>query len=400
MWQTAQQTRQPKTQTEQELLARIEGLVPLLEANAALAESQRKPVDSVMAAIEDTGVYRFFVPKRFGGYEFGMETFMRIGMALGEGCVSTGWVTTFCVEHNWLLALYNRQAQEEIFGSQPYIIAPGTLSPKGVATPVDGGYRVTGRWEWGTGVMHADWALLGAITPQPGSDKPDLCMYAVPMDQVEVIDTWNVAGMAATGSNDVAVHDVFVPAHRVASLSRMRSGDTDGAQWLDSHLYRMPMMPVLGLTAAAPAVGCARKAVQLFRDRLKERMVYGTTSRQGEKPVAQHRLGSIAIAADNAEILLMQLARETEEWGRCGSVCPEMERARLRVRIGDVVRKSRDVVRDVVEASGAHAHFLDNPLQRMLRDLHTLSCHTVFDLDLSAEQHGRALLELPLTMPV
>ncbi|MEQ8858945.1 MAG: acyl-CoA dehydrogenase family protein [Pseudomonadales bacterium] len=386
--------------SEQQLLERVEALVPLLEAHAFEAEAQRKPVDSVMRAIEQTGVYRYFVPRRFGGYEFGMSTFMKIGMALGEGCVSTAWVTTFCMEHNWLLSLYNRQAQEDIFGAQPYIIAPGTLAPKGTATPVEGGYRITGRWEWGTGIMHADWALLGCLMSVEGSDKPDLGMFAVPVDQVQIIDTWQVAGMAATGSNDVAVKDVFVPAHRVASVTRMRCGDSDGSKWLDSHLYRMPMMAVLGLTAAAPAVGCARKAVKLFRTRLMERMVYGTSTKQGEKPVTQHRLGQIAIAAENAEILLMQLARETEEWGRSGEICPDAERARLRVRIGDVVRKSRDVVRDVVEASGAHAHFLDNPLQRMHRDLHTLSCHTVFDLDISAEQYGRTLLDLPVTMPV
>ncbi|MDZ7668721.1 MAG: acyl-CoA dehydrogenase family protein [Gammaproteobacteria bacterium] len=385
---------------EQSLLERIEALVPVLEAHAGEAEAQRKPVDSVMQAIEETGVYRYFVPKRFGGYEFGMETFMKIGLALGEGCLSTAWVTTFCIEHNWLLALYNQQAQEDIFGRFPYIIAPGTLAPKGTATPVEGGYRVTGRWEWGTGIMHANWALLGALTPVEGSDKPDLCMFAVPIDEVEVIDTWQIAGMAGTGSNDVAVQDVFVPEHRVASVTKMRSGQTDGAEWLQSPLYRMPMMAVLGLTAAAPAVGCARKAVKLFRARLKERMVYGTTTPQGEKPVVQHRLGHIAVAAENAEILLMQLARETEQWGRSGEVCPDAERARLRVRIGDVVRKSRDVVRDIVEASGAHAHFLDNPLQRMLRDVNALSCHTVFDLDISAEQYGRVLVDLPVNMPV
>ena len=68
--------------------------------------------------------------------------------------MSTAWVTTFCMEHNWLLGLYNQEAQDDIFGSQPYIIAPGALAPNGTATPVEGGYQVTGRWEWGTGVMH------------------------------------------------------------------------------------------------------------------------------------------------------------------------------------------------------------------------------------------------------
>jgi len=325
---------------------------------------------------------------------------MKIGMALGGACTSTAWVVTFCMEHNWLFALYNRQAQEEVFGKQPYMIAPGSLAPKGVATPVNGGFRVTGRWEWGTGVMHADWAMVGALTPVEGSDRQDLCMYMLPRDQIEVIDTWNVAGMVATGSNDIAVHDVFIPEHMKESIATIRDGTSAGAKWLDRPLYKMPMLPVLGLTAAAPVVGCAKRAVELFCERMQERVVYGTTDKQSEKGVAQHRLGHIALAAENAEVLLMQLARDVEEWGQTDDPCSEGERAHFRFRIADVVRKSRDVVRDVVEASGAHAHFLSSPLQRMLRDVHTASCHTVFDCDLAGEQHGRAQLGLPLTIPV
>ncbi len=385
--------------TEAELLERVEALVPMLAEHAAEAERQRKPVDQVMQAIEDTGIYRYFVPKAYGGYEFGMETFMRIGMALGGGCVSTAWVTTFCMEHNWLLALYGREAQDDIFGKQPYIIAPGTLAPNGRATPVDGGYRVTGRWEWGTGVMHADWALVGALTPTDDGGQ-DLCMYVIPMQEVEVIDTWQVAGMAGTGSNDVAVQDVFVPTHRMQSATAMRRGNAQGGRIHASHLYRMPMLPVLGLTAAAPAVGAARKVVELFTERLKSRTVYGTQDKQSEKAVAQHKLGHAALKARNIEILLMTLAREVEAWGRSAEMCPDEEKAIIRLRIGDIVHQSRDLVREVMDASGAHAHFLSNPMQRFQRDLNTLSCHTVFDTAVSGEQVGRSLLGLELSMPL
>lgn len=386
--------------TEAELLQRIEGLLPMIEAHAAEAERQRKPVDAVMRAISDTGIYRYFVPKRFGGLEFGMQTFIRIGIALGGACASTAWVTTFCMEHNWLLGLYGREAQEDIFGKQPWIIAPGALAPRGTATPVDGGYQLTGRWEWGTGVMHADWVMVGAIVPASGSTPPQFGMFILPIADAEVIDTWQVAGMAGTGSNDIAVNDRFVPAHRVVDLAKLRTGGAPGAAWHDRPMYRMPMLPVLGLTALSPAVGVAKRAVALFRDRMKERTVYGTSDKQGEKAVAQHRLGRLSVAAKNVEILIHQLAAEVEDWGHATTPCPEAVRAEYRIRLGDLMRQSRDIVRDVVEASGAHVHFLGNPLQRMHRDIHTMSCHTVFDVDIGAEQHGRILLGLPPSAPV
>lgn len=385
---------------EQDLIDRVKALVPLLEQHADQAEQERKPVDAVMKAIEDTGVYRYFVPTVYGGYEFSLEGFMDLGMALGEGCLSTAWVVTFCMEHNWLLGLFNKEAQDDIFGRQPYIVAPGALAPKGQAVPVDGGYRVTGRWEWGTGVMHADWVMVGALTPGDDPERPELCMYLIPRDQVEVVDTWYMAGMVGTGSNDIEVKDVFVPGHLKVNLMDLRGGESPGAQIHDSPTYRMPMLPVLGLTAAAPAVGCARKAVGQFRERLQGRMVYGTTTRQGERGVAQVRLGLLEAAVTETEIQLLALAREVSEWGASGLPCPELDRAALRVRIGRVVRSSRDIVRDVVEACGAHAHFLHNPLQRALRDVHTLSCHTVFDLDISAENYGRLLLGFPANSPV
>jgi alkylation response protein AidB-like acyl-CoA dehydrogenase len=375
-------------------------LGPLLEANAAEAERLRRPVDVVMKAIEDTGAYRWFVPRRFGGYEFSLEGFVKVGMALGEGCLSTAWVTTFCMEHNWLLGLFGREAQEDIFGRQPYIIAPGALAPKGKAVPVEGGYRLSGRWEWGTGVMHADWVMVGGMGPGEHSPAPDLFMYLLPIEQAKVIDTWHIAGMVGTGSNDIEVDDVFVPAHRRASVGAMRAGRSPGAEYLDTPTYRMPMLPVLGLTAAAPAVGCARKAVALFRQRLAEREIYGTASKQAERPVAQVRLARLVTQMGRIERDLLDLAREVTEWGHRPDDCDDLVRAELKLRIGEAVRQARDVVRDVVEASGAHAHFLANPLQRFHRDLHTLSCHTVFDVELGAENYGRLLLGLPPNAPV
>ena len=96
----------------------------------------------------------------------------------------------------------------------------------------------------------------------------------------------------------------------------------------------------------------------------------------------------------------IRYGRQVVNWGESGKPCPEIERAHLRLKIAHVVRQARDVVRDVVEASGSHAHFLASPLQRILRDVHTMSGHTVFDLDVGGELYGRLLLGLPANAPV
>ncbi len=383
---------------EQELVERVRALVPMVAEYAAQAEQERKPVDSVMKALEEAGVYKFFVPTRYGGYQFSLETFMEIGMLLGEGCLSTAWVTTFCMEHNWLIGLYNQEAQDHIFGKHPYIIAPGALAPRGVATPVKGGFRLTGQWQWGTGVMHANWVMVGALTE--GADPPELCMYALPIEQAEIIDTWQMSGMAGTGSNDIAIKDAFVPGYLRQQLTDMRAGDSPGADIHKTATYRMPMLPVLGLTAAAPAVGCAKKTVDLFKQSLLQRMVYGTQNKLSDRALAQSKLAHLTVRLNNTEQALLQIASEVMQWGESGNICPDIARAAFRVRIGHVVRDARNIVRDVSEASGSSAHNLQNPLQRALRDLETASCHTVFDLDVSSEAYGRLLLGLASNTPL
>ncbi len=383
---------------EADLINKLKALSPMLEANAAEAEKHRKPVNRVMQAIEETQAYRWFVPKKYGGFEFSLEGFMEIGVTLGAADISTAWVTTFCMEHNWLIGLYNAEAQEHIFSKHPYIIAPGTLAPRGRATPVDGGFRLTGHWEWGTGVMHANWVLVGAITDHDG--PPEMCMYALPRTDVEVLDTWQMSGMVGTGSNDIVIKDKFVPGCLRQNLSDLRAGDSPGSKLHKTPTFRMPMLPVLGLTAAAPAVGCAKRTVERFKEKIKERTIYGTQDKQGERALAQSRLAHLTVRARRVESTLTEIAKDVEAWGKSGEICPDIVRAELRVRIGHVVRDARNIVREVVEESGAHAHNLSNPIGRALRDLETLSCHTVFDLDVSTESYGRLLLGLESNTPL
>ena len=245
--------------------------------------------------------------------------------------------------------------------------------------------------------MHADWVLVGAITAGGDPERPDVGMYVVPRSEVTVLDTWNTAGMVGTGSNDVAIEDVFVPAHRRLSMTEVGEGATPGARWFDAALYRMPMLPFLALTAGAPAVGAARKAVRLFRERVAQRMLFGTRGKQDARPVTQARLGRVAARMANAETQLMALAAEVAASGAPAEPCPLVERGALPVRIGLVVR---EIVTEVLEASGAHAQFLDNPLQRIQRDLNTLSGHSIFDLDVGTEVYGRLLLGYPANGPV
>jgi alkylation response protein AidB-like acyl-CoA dehydrogenase len=367
------------------LRERVQAVIPLIASRAAEAEQQRRPADDVIEALKRTGVFRSFVPHRYGGYEIDLDLFIDIGADVSEACPSTGWITTFYMEHNWLLGMFDEQLQGEIFSAQPYILAPGTVNPSGEAIRRDDHYELTGRWQFGTGIVHADWTLLSGRIVDDDSPLPR--MFLVPVDEVEVKDTWHVDGMVATGSHDIVARSVKVPFRRVSSVALGVSDPTAG------YLRRIPVLPFLALTAGIPAIGCARRSVQLFRTRMKDRVLFGSTKRQGETSAGQTRLGNVTVRAAMAESTMRTVAREIAAHARGDIDLATTEHARLRLTLAHVVRQCRDVVRDVLEASGAGAHFLDNELQRIHRDVHMIAAHTVFDVDAVALELGRALLK-------
>jgi len=380
-----------------ELVDRVRALAPLIAQNAERAEQERKPVDAVISALEDTGVFKSYVPKRFGGLEIDANTFIDIGLSVSEACTSTGWVTTFYMEHNWMLAQFPPKAQMKVFGAQPYVLAPASISPTGQARRKDAGYVVSGRWAWGTGVMHADWVLLNGTVD---GEVPDMRLFLVPRDQIRVEDTWDCAGMAGTGSNDMIAEDVFVTAAFSESLIGMAVGRGSGSAWHNSPCYRHPMLPLLSIAAAIPALGAARRSVELFKERLATRTLYGTLSQQAERASAQMRLAHATVRVGSAETLLREVGQSLAVWGARDDECPPDERARLRLQTAQIVEMCRDIVRNVMESSGASAHLRPHPMQRIHRDIHTLSCHTVFDLDIGAENFGRLLLGFDPITPV
>ena len=184
------------------------------------------------------------------------------------------------------------------------------------------------------------------------------------------------------------------------NLAAIRDGRSPGAKLHNSPLYRLPMLPFLALTAAAPVVGAGQTAVDLFQARLADRVVYGAGGKQLDKPLAQARLGHAKAEAEMARANLLRLAAEVSACGDRDEPCSTNERARLRLQIAHVVSSVQSLVDSVVEASGASAQFLDNPLQRIQRDINTVRCHTVFDQDVGGELYGRLLLGLEPNAPV
>lgn len=380
--------------TPARLRERAEALKPLLASQARQAEQERRPTDEVWAALRKAGFFYQFVPKRFGGLEFTPEDFLDVMLPLAEADPSMAWVACFCTMHNWYLAQFPEAAQAEIWGDRPYLNAPDVTFPPGRAVREGAGYRITGRWKWASGVMNSDWMFAKALVETP--EGPRMGHFIFPTADAEVIDVWHVDGMCGTGSNDVAVRELFVPEHRMTWLRPGQAGEGHAAKvHPDSRLYRMPALPLLSLGAAVPALGAARACLGYLSDRLRVHVTVGTDVRQAERPAPQMRLARADIMIRTAEQILRTAAREGFGLADVGEPGQTNERIRLRAQVAYAVTLCRDAIALLCDSAGSSLHFLSNPMQRCKRDVDVMSSHIVYDLDQALELQGRALLDLP-----
>jgi 3-hydroxy-9,10-secoandrosta-1,3,5(10)-triene-9,17-dione monooxygenase len=356
-----------------------------LADRAREAETLRRLPQATIDDYRASGLARLLLPKRYGGAQGEFPEILDVVRQMAHGCASSAWTLGFYTLHNWMLSLFGEQAQDEVFADGP-VLCPAPLAPTGRGTPVDGGFRLTGRWSWATGVMDADWVLIGAICGP--DDAPYPALVLLPANDIRVEDVWNTAGMRATGSNDVVIDDVWVPAHRLVTVADIYSGTTPGAALHDAAVYRWPMVPALALTAAMPALGSAELVADLFARRLSERVLAYSGVAQKDQPSAQVRLGAARVRLRALRGLVDAAADDIQARVSTGQHVGRAVRAGVRAAAAHVVHESRSVIADLLEASGASAQFLDHPLQRAKRDVDVISGHVVFDYDVSRELAG------------
>lgn len=380
--------------TTEQLLERAREMVEVVAQRAEEAEGMRRLHDETVKELCDAGFVGVLAPAATGGLEMDYATLVGVGRILGRGCASTGWLVVFYGLHNWIAALLPEEGQRELLADRGYMLSPGTFSPGGVGDVVDGGYRVSGRWPWGTGVMHSDWVMVSALVTRDGRPAPR--MMVLPIADARVEDVWHTSGMRATGSNDIVVEGAFVPEHRTLGFRGMVEGSTPGGAVHANPLYRWPMVPMLGLGAAAAAVGAAEGALDWYIERSMTRVATYSGERKAE--LAPTHLRAARLSADVLALGLVydRAVAELAGVGAAGPPYPMAARARLRYLAGYCVQKAKQIVDEVDGVSGASAQFERSPIQRSMRDLHTLSTHVVFDSDEAGGLYGRALLGVDL----
>ncbi|MFJ5775199.1 acyl-CoA dehydrogenase family protein [Streptomyces sp. NPDC093094] len=384
----------PAVGTEDEaLIARAAALVPLLRENAARTEQGRRVVEENIEALAEAGLFRLTVPRRLGGHETNLRTFLRVVSELARGCGSTAWVTTLINVSNWTVGLLPEQAQKEVWGNGPDARTCGVLAPSATSRAVDGGQVVTGRWGFASGSLHSQWAALGFPIVDATGRQVDQGMALIPLSELTVEDTWFVAGMRGTGSNTLVADEVFVPDHRIMSVTRAVQG-VYRTEFKDEALYRSALVPMLALVLAGPQVGLAKAGLDVVSGSLAKGkgISYTFYEQAKDSPSTQIQLAEAAQLIDTAELHLLRAADSIDSWAAEGEQMPLLERARSRMDTGYVARRAREALDVLLSVQGAGSFAEGSPLQRIWRDQETGSRHAVINPAISTELYGRALL--------
>ena len=222
------------------LLDNARRLLPALRARVADSEAARHVLPETIADFHRAGFWKMLQPRMFGGLEVHPNTFFDVQITIATAHPSAAWVLGVVAVHNWQLALFDLQAQQDVWGDDPKALVSSSYAPTGKVEAVDGGYRLSGRWSFSSGVDHCDWVFLGGFAPSPQGSPPDMRTFLVPLSEATIDDTWHVMALKATGSKDVLLEGVFVPEHRTHKMSDGFRCDNPGNAHHDVPLFRLP----------------------------------------------------------------------------------------------------------------------------------------------------------------
>lgn len=394
----------------QQVLAAVEELLPVLRERAQETEDARRIPEESIKSLQETGFFKLLQPKRYGGHEAHPVTFYTAVKMIASACGSTGWVASILGVHPWHVALFDAKAQEEVWGSDIDTRISSSYAPMGKSTLVDsggppaskgvsggGGYRLSGRWSFSSGCDHATWVLLGGPVFDSDGKPVDFCTYLLPISDYTIEDVWDTVGLRGTGSNDIIVDDVFVPAHRALSFIPVAKCKVPGQEVNSSPLYKLPFGSVHPTTITAPIIGMAQGAYDAHVEHQRNRVRAAYAGEQSkEDPFAMVRIAEASSEIDAAWLQLTHNISELYDHAAAGEKIPFAKR--LRVRRDQVRGTERAIfaVDRMFENSGGRALKAGTPIQRFWRDAHAGRVHAANDPERAYKMFGTGEFGLPV----
>src|SRR5947209_9223404 len=374
-----------------EAMRRAREIVPILRERAQRAEDARMLIRDNEQLLHESGLFRFHQPKAFGGMELDFVAVVDIPAELARGCPSTAWSVGNVACHHWILGYYDPETQREVWDANPdALIASSIALAAGRGRKAPGGFIVNGRWPFSSAVDNSEWNMLAvSVYEEDGGAPVDWRLCLVPKSDYEIIDTWYAMGMAATGSKDVAVSELFVPERRALPLTRCRGGrEHPGAALNPGPLFRIPIVAASSHPLAPAALGAAEGAYELFVASMAKRAGTYTGARVADFQAVQIKVARARCLIDAARQLLRESAIAFQAAAERNEVPDLAAKLRFRAHSAFAVNQSREAVETLWSCYGAQGLYIRDPLQRHLRDVLAINQHFSFNFDIAGAAYG------------
>ena len=382
------------------LLDAAAALRPLVAKRARQTEQDRRVSSDVTNLLREAGLYRVVQPRRFGGYELSLEALRRLAFEIGQGCASTGWCYGLSAAASWVVGMFPEQAQHDVWGKTPDALMASCIAPTGKATPTEGGFRLKGRWSFGSNSDNAQWLSLGAMVEQAEGAPSRPIFLLVPQGEYNIVDTWFTVGLAGTGSKDILIEeDVFVPVHRTVAFSEVLDQEAPGADVHGSALYRVPFLSGFPPLLANVAVAALRGALDEFVESVAARSTRGAFAGGGAS-IAQfgHVQSAVAqaeAAVDAAQLILQRDLELATELAEAGDKLSTTQRITLRRGHAYTVRLCVEAINALYDVVGGTGIQLDSGIQRAWRDINAVAHHISVNWHAVSTMYGQMRLGLP-----
>jgi indole-3-acetate monooxygenase len=394
---TASDTQQLNT-----LLSSISAIEPLIRAHVEEAERNRHLSQPVVMALKKAGLFRMYIPQALGGLEVPPQTLYRVIEAIARIDGSTGWCTFIGGVIGVFGAFLPDAVAEQIFGTDPEVVLGGALFPPGTATVCNGGYRVSGRWSYASGCHHCSWLVGGCTVLENGQRRlngevPEMRVAYVPRSKATIVEeSWQVSGLAGTGSNDFILEEVFVPEDHTHSLGpRLPRG-----KHFQGPLYTTyPLLSAFGFPMGAVAIGIAQGAIDAVMTLAQTKKPGGQSDTLRDRAVFHFQLADAVALVESARAWLYSSVEQAWNVALTGRPATREERGHLTLAAANATRSAAAATDIAYTTAGGTANYLKSPLQRSLRDIHALTQHTQTSPQ-QWERGGRLLLGLDPLYPL
>ena len=358
------------------IVDKLDELRPRLIAGGSEGDKARRLPQDVFDAVAATGAFSISVPTKFGGLAANTREAHAVARAIGRGDGSLAWVDGILDSGAWVLSLMNDQAQEDVWGADGGLdsFISIVLATTSDAVPVEGGYRVTGKWAYGTGSMNATWSLLGVPLKNAHGDVVDAGLALIPTADLSYEDNWYVAGMKSNASVMQVAEDVFVPAHRVFPLTAAVEGGYLSHN--DEASYQTIFVPSLFMKLVGPHLGMGQAALDFVIETAGSKAIaYTGYGKQSDSAIFQFAVAKAAVRLEAAEALAAEIADEIYGATSVNYYAPYAERIEMRAKVGWIVETITEVVNDLITAHGSAGFAESSRLQRIWRDQATAARH-------------------------